>query len=143
MFLGTYTHTIDSKNRLILPSKIVAKLSEDVVISKGFDGCLELRTNSEFEQHTNKLMQLSQNKKESRILVRQLLANASDLKIDKANRILIPSNLLKETNITNEVTIIGIGNKLEIWDSNTYNKFKAETDATYESIAERIDDKNE
>ena len=48
MFLGTYSHTLDLKNRLVLPSKIAAKLSKTVVVSKGFDGCLELRTLEDF-----------------------------------------------------------------------------------------------
>ena len=114
MFLGTYEHSIDSKNRLSLPSRIVSKINEDVVVSKGFDGCLELRTLSAFEVYSEKLMQLSQNKKDSRIVIRQLLANAIDLSLDSAKRILIPNSLLAESNITKDVVIIGLGNKLEI-----------------------------
>ena len=140
MLLGTYNHSLDSKKRLILPSKIVAKLDKEIVVSKGFDGCLELRTEAEFEKYSQKLLQLSQNKKEARILIRQLLANAANLVIDNANRILIPSTLLSETNIKSQVTIIGLGNKLEIWDASAYNEFKKLTDKTYEDIAERIDD---
>ena len=140
MLLGTYNHSLDSKKRLILPSKIVAKLDKEIVVSKGFDGCLELRTEVEFEKYSQKLLHLSQNKKEARILIRQLLANAANLVIDNANRILIPSTLLSETNIKSQVTIIGLGNKLEIWDASAYNEFKKLTDKTYEDIAERIDD---
>lgn len=143
MLLGTYNHSLDSKKRLIIPSKIAAKLDKEVVVSKGFDGCLELRTEAEFEKHSQKLLQLSQNKKESRILIRQLLANATSLSIDSANRILIPNVLLNETKIKTQVTIIGLGDKLEIWDTNSYNEFKELTDNTYEDIAERIDDKND
>ena len=139
MFLGTYEHSIDSKNRLSLPSRIVSKINEDVVVSKGFDGCLELRTLSAFEVYSEKLMQLSQNKKDSRIVIRQLLANAIDLSLDSAKRILIPNSLLAESNITKDVVIIGLGNKLEIWDKGTYQKFKQETDVTCAEIAEKID----
>lgn len=85
-------------------------------------------------------MSYSSNKRESRILVRQLLANAIDLRTDKVNRILIPDTLLAETNINNDVVIIGLGDKLEIWDETTYNQFKTETDKTYIDIADKIDD---
>ncbi len=142
MLLGTYNHSLDSKKRLIIPAKIVAKLDKKVVVSKGFEGCLELRTEMEFENYSQKLLKLSQNKKEARILIRQLLANAADLSIDNANRILIPNVLLDETKIKTQVTIIGLGDKLEIWDTNSYNEFKKLTDKTYEDIAERIDDDN-
>lgn len=138
MFLGTYNHSVDKKNRIILPAKIVSSLSINVVISKGFDGCLELRPLSEFEKYSTKLMGLSQNKKESRIVVRQLLANAASLEIDKINRILIPQNLLDECLIKHEVTIIGVGNKLELWDKTKYEEFKTMTDSTYEAIAEKL-----
>ncbi len=142
MLLGTYYHSLDSKKRLIIPAKIAAKLDKEVVVSKGFEGCLELRTELEFEKYSQKLLKLSQNKKEARILIRQLLANAANLSIDNANRILIPNVLLDETKIKTQVTIIGLGDKLEIWDTNSYNEFKKLTDKTYEDIAERIDDDN-
>lgn len=143
MLLGTYKHSLDNKKRLIIPAKIVAKLGKEVVVSKGFEGCLELRTKSEFESYSQKLLKLSQNKKEARILIRQLLANAVNLSIDSANRILIPDVLLDETSIKIQTTIIGLGDKLEIWDTNSYNEFKKLTDKTYEDIAERIDDNND
>lgn len=143
MFLGTYHHKLDQKNRLNLPTKIVSKLSADVVVSKGFDGCLELRTATDFETYSNHLMTYSANKRESRILVRQLLANAIDLKIDKTNRILIPQNLLVESQIKDEVVIIGVGNKLEIWNKQAYEAFKIQTDSIYQDIAQGIDDEKD
>lgn len=142
VFLGTFKHNLDVKNRLTLPSKFTNKLLEKVVVSKGFDGCLELRSIAAIEKYADELMNLSQTKKDTRIVVRQLLANAADLEIDKANRILMPTNLLLEANLTKEVIIIGIGNKIEIWDAIKYEEFKNATDATYESIAEKLE-KNE
>lgn len=140
MFLGTFNHNLDSKNRLTIPSKIVEKLTDYVVVSKGFDGCLELRTKEKFDEYTNKLLSLSQNKANSRALLRQLLANANEIEIDSAKRILIPTNLLKEANIDKNVTIIGLGDKLEIWDSLKYEEFKNKTDNILEELAENLPD---
>jgi len=114
IFLGTFEHNLDSKNRLTLPAKFANKLGKLVVLSKGFDGCLQLRNEEEFNKYSEQLMSLSQNHKDTRIVVRQLLANAADLEIDKANRILIPTNLLKEGSLTKDVIVIGVGNKIEI-----------------------------
>ncbi len=143
IFLGTYFHNIDAKNRLSMPAKFASSLGNEIVISKGFDGCLEVRSSNSFEAYANKLMNLTQTKKDSRIVIRQLLANAANVELDKARRILIPANLLKEANISSSVVVIGIGNKIEIWDEQTYNKFKSETDKTYETIAERLEEDNE
>lgn len=142
IFLGTYEHSIDAKNRLTLPSKFVAKLSKTIVVSKGFDGCLEIRSDVAFEEYANKLMEFSQTKKDTRVVTRQLLANASDLEIDGAKRILVPANLLAEAGLTKNIVIIGVGNKIELWDAEAYATFKTNSDNTYESIAEKLDERD-
>jgi MraZ protein len=114
IFLGTFEHALDTKNRLVLPSKFVNNLTKKVIISKGFDGCLECRSEKDFTLYSEKLMSLSQTKKDTRIVIRQLLANAADIEIDSAKRVLIPLTLLKEANISKDITIIGVGNKIEL-----------------------------
>lgn len=141
MFLGTYYHNLDAKNRLTIPSKILASITDSkLIISKGFDGCLELRTLHEFEKFTNNLLALSQNKLNTRTILRQLLANASEVEIDSAKRILIPSNLLQEAKLEKEAVIIGVGNKCEIWNKLAYDEFKNKTDSLLEELAEGLDD---
>ena len=143
MFLGTYQHNIDEKNRLSLPAKLVEGFSNKVVFaSKGFENCIELRSKEDFEVYANKILSYSSNKKDSRILARQILANSAELSIDKANRILIPDVLKQLGSLKKNVTIIGLGNKLEIWDAKAYAKFMSETDSKFEAVAERIDDEN-
>lgn len=114
MFLGTFIHNIDNKNRLSIPAAIRNQLGKSVVISKGFDGSLNLRTPEEFQVYASKLLSLSQTKLNTRTIQRQLLANAAEIDIDSANRILIPANLIQEAKLQTSVTIIGLGNKLEI-----------------------------
>ena len=143
LFLGTYKHIIDEKNRLSLPAKLVNNFSNDVVVaSKGFEGCLELRSREDFDVWSGQILSYSQNKKDSRILARQILANSSELELDKANRILIPDVLKKLANLKKNVIIIGLGNKLEVWDAKAYAKFQAETNSKFEAVAERIDDEH-
>ncbi len=138
MFLGTYEHSLDAKNRISLPSRLRAKLATAVVISKGFDGCLELRSPEEFDRYAQALNRLSNTNKDSRVVVRQIFANSADVELDAANRILIPANLLKEANLKKEVVIIGAGSKMELWDKQAYEKFKAESDAVFEEVADRM-----
>ncbi len=141
MFLGTYNHNLDTKNRLTIPSKVLNQLGDTktVIVSKGLDGCLELRKVADFEAYSQKLLTLSQTKLKTRTMLRQLLANASDLEIDSANRILLPTNLLNEANITKEVVIIGVGDKCELWDKLAYETFKADSDKLLEELVESID----
>lgn len=144
LFLGTYKHIIDEKNRLSLPAKLVSKFSKRIVVaSKGFEGCLELRSQEDFEIWSGKVLSYSQNKKGARVLARQILANSSELELDKANRILIPEVLSKIANLKKNVIIIGLGNKLEVWDAKAYAKFQADTDDKFEEVAEHIDDETQ
>ncbi len=143
MFLGTYELNLDSKNRLSLPSRLRSKISSGVVISKGYEGCLELRTPEEFEKYAKSLTDLSNTRKDSRLIVRLVLANSIDLELDSANRVLIPANLIKEANLKKDITVIGLGNKVEIWDKSSFEKYKAESDGEFENVAERLDNGNE
>lgn len=143
LFLGTYQHSIDDKNRLSLPAKLVAKFSNRVVVaSKGFEGCLELRSVEDFANWSEKILSYSPNKKDSRILARQVLANSAEIELDKANRILLPEVLKKLASLNKNVVIIGLGNKLEVWDAKAYAKFTNETNDKFEEVAERIDDEH-
>lgn len=138
MFLGTYELSLDPKNRITLPSRLRSKISTSVILSKGFEGCLELRVPEEFDQYAKSLTTLSNTRKDARLIVRQIFANSIDIDIDSANRILIPANLLKEANLKKEVIMIGVANKLEIWDKASYEKYKAGSDDEFESVAERL-----
>lgn len=143
MFLGTFNHNLDPKNRLTIPSKILTSLDDKkVIVSKGLDGCLDLWTMSGFENYSQKLLALSQNRLNTRTLLRQLLANAIELEIDSANRILVPTILLAEAKISKEVVIIGVGNKCEIWDTEAYKNFKDKSDGILEQLAENLDNES-
>jgi MraZ protein len=114
MFLGKFNHSLDNKNRLSLPSKFVCKLPKQICISKGFDGCLEIRTPAEFQKRLNILTEKDENKKTNRDLLRIFTNNTIEVNIDKANRILISSELLKEASIIKDVVVCGSANRIEI-----------------------------
>lgn len=138
MFFGTYEHNLDAKNRISLPTRLRSNIGDEIVVSKGFDGCLELRTVEEFNIYAGKLSQLPTNHRDSRVVLRQIFGNAFNIQIDKANRILIPPNLLAEAKLKKSVTFVGAGRHIEIWDTESFAAFKQETDKTFESVAENL-----
>ncbi len=75
-------------------------------------------------------------------MVRQILANSNEVEIDKAKRILLPTNLKEMSSIKKDVMIIGVGNKIEIWDIKAYENFCCTTNKEFEKVAEKIDDEN-
>ena len=93
MFIGEYSHTIDTKGRLIVPSKFREQLGEEFVVTKGLDGCLFVYENSEWKSFEEKLHALPLTNANARKFTRFFLAGASACEFDKQGRILIPAVL--------------------------------------------------
>lgn len=98
-----------------------------------------LRSKSRFEEYYNQNLQnLNTNQFKDRLLIRQLLANAADLTADKNFRIMIPKNLIEEAQITKNITLIGLGSYIEVWDSDKYEAYKLLADQQLNTINEVV-----
>lgn len=140
MLLGTYEHTIDSKNRLTLPSKVRNDFNEVVMISISVDNCIEIRTPEDYEAYYGQLSGLGALKKKARELQRMISAYTYEVKIDSSNRILLPEFLTQNAKITKSVVVLGVKNKLEVWDSKTHFKNRDEVVPELWNIMEEFDD---
>jgi MraZ protein len=114
MFTGQYQHNLDTKNRLTLPSKLAEALSTNIYLSKGFDECLEIRTEAEFNKYSEKLLSYSSNSNDVRKIQRVFFSMSSKIEIDSNKRILIPTNLLEISGITKAVILVGVGETIEV-----------------------------
>lgn len=142
MFKGECKHTIDTKGRLIIPSKFREYLGDEFVVTKGLDGCLFAYDNQEWEAFEQKLRALPLNKKDNRLFARHFLAGASDVEVDKQGRILVPPNLREFAGLVKDVVLVGMGNRIEIWDQERWKNIQLDEDdeETMEDIAERMDE---
>lgn len=138
MFLGQYNHVIDEKSRLTIPSKLRTQLSEKVYVSKGFDGCLEIRSDEEFKKYSSKLAGLTGTNSKVRALTRQIMSYSDDPTFDNAGRIKIASNLLQQANIVKEVIIIGNNDHLELWNPLQWNQYLENMAPEFEEIADLL-----
>lgn len=138
IFFGTYKHSLDSKNRLALPAKFIEKLKKTVYLTKGFDGCLELRNEDSFKEYCEKLLSLESNSNDVRQVQRVFLSSTNKIDIDVSNRILLPTNLMEKVDIKKNVTIIGVGNHIEIWDEEKYSKYEKDAEQKYEEASLNI-----
>ena len=129
--MGEYNHTIDTKGRLIIPSKFRETLGEEFVVTKGLDGCLFVYDNNEWNSFEEKLKSLPLTNKDARQFVRFFLAGATTAEVDKQGRILIPSVLREFAALEKEVVLIGVASRVEIWSKNRW-----ENAASYEDMEE-------
>jgi MraZ protein len=138
MFIGEYRHSLDSKNRLIMPAKFRDELGQTFVMTKGLDNCLFIYSGEEWKIIENKLKSLPMTNKDARAFVRFFFAGATECEIDKQGRILIPSNLKEFARIDKDVVIIGVSTRLEIWSVDEWNKFNNDANISYEDVAEKM-----
>lgn len=140
MLIGEYRHTLDSKGRVIIPAKFRQELGERFVITKGLDGCLFIYPLGEWERVESKLRQLPINKKDARTFERFFFSGAVECEIDSQGRVLIPQNLREYAGIIEDVIIIGVSSRLEIWSKSNWENYNDVSKFTYEDIAEKLED---
>lgn len=135
-FMGTYQNNVDPKGRVSIPVKYRDALGERFYVTKGFDSCIDIYTVEEWEKFAEKLHKLSVTKRDMRDFVRFIFGNATEVELDKQGRILLPAMLRETVGIEKEVIVMGVGNKVEIWD-------KAKWDERQQVIAQHISDISE
>lgn len=138
MFFGSYEHLLDEKNRLVIPSKFRGLLGSKVYILKGFDGCLSLFTENDFNAYLKKLSNLEFGDKLAREVQRISLSTVFDLEVDKASRIQIPTALVNKYHITHEVTVVGMIDHIEVWSKEKWNEYVSINEKNYEVSSEKL-----
>ncbi|MGN0438945.1 MAG: division/cell wall cluster transcriptional repressor MraZ [Lachnospiraceae bacterium] len=120
-FKGEYSHSVDSKGRMIVPSKFREELGVSFVIARGMDRCINAYPKDEWEKYTSWLETFPEINKNARKFTRAVFSSAFDCEIDNQGRINIPAKLREFAGITKDVTVIGFGNKVEIWSKEVYD----------------------
>jgi len=138
MFIGEYQHTIDEKGRLAIPVKFRNELAKGAVVTRGLDNCLFLYPQKDWEVLASKLAKLPISKANTRAFTRLMLAGAMDCEMDKQGRIVLPDYLRKYAIIIKKVVVAGLYNRLEIWDEDTWHKYKLGTEKRGGDIAEAL-----
>lgn len=137
MFIGEYQHSLDAKNRMIIPSKLRDGLGVSFVITKGLDGCLYAYTQEEWKRLEEKLKTLPLTNKDARAFVRFFFSGAAEVEIDKQGRALIPQNLIEYANINKDIVSIGVSTRFEIWSKESWKEYN-DQNIDYDAIAEKM-----
>lgn len=139
MLIGEYTHTIDDKNRVSLPSKFRSLLGKKIVITPGLDQCLFAFTLKEWEKIAGKLSENSSMlSTDMRSFTRYMFGGASEVEVDNIGRILVPDFLRERANLKNKVVMIGVQNRLEIWNEKCWTDYKKQVEKQADSLAEKL-----
>ena len=131
MFMGEYNHTIDTKGRLIVPSKFREQLGEEFVVTRGLDGCLFIYADAEWQVFAERLRALPLTNPSARKFSRSFLGSACSCEVDRQGRILLPAKLREIADLKKDVVLVGVGSRIEIWDKDAW-----QTANTYDDIEE-------
>jgi MraZ protein len=143
-FKGSYSYSVDSKGRINIPARMRKNLSPEAnnlfIVTRGYESCLFLYPNDEWIKVEQALRQLSPADPRHRFVTRTLLQYATESQLDGQFRIIIPKELLQFAKIENEVLILGMLERIEVWDPKVYNEYMAtqSQNESYESVAATV-----
>lgn len=138
MFIGEFQATIDEKGRISIPAKFRPQLKNKVVVTRGLDSSLFLYTLDEWKKLAEKLASLPISTANTRAFSRLMLAGAMDCDIDKQGRIILPTYLQEFARIKKKLVFAGLYNRIEIWSSDLWAKYKQRTEKDSNEIAEQL-----
>ena len=134
MFLGEFTHKLDSKNRIMMPSEFRDDLTEEFFITKGPENSLVIYTKDEFDKQSVRLDNLINENKKNRAIKRLFFSSTIKTSLDKQGRVLLNKNLRDYANITNETMIIGNNTTIELWDVGKWQAYINEVEVNLSDI---------
>ena len=131
IFRGTFEHALDAKHRLTVPSKFRAALAGGVVIaasqevSEGSPRSVSIWTPETFEEFTTQTLSgMNPSSPKARELKRFFFNTSFDAELDSANRLMIPTTLMRYASLDKDVVVTGSGECIEVWDRRSYENYR-------------------
>ena len=136
VFTGTYNPKLDDKGRLFLPAKFRDDLREGLVITRGQDRALEVRTAADFEKYRERLRDTTDAR--MRGYMRMVFALASEQSPDKQGRVSLSPELREYAGLQKDCVVIGVSNKIEIWEPKAWGDYTAAQEEAFANLTEEL-----
>ncbi len=138
MLIGEFIHTIDEKNRISLPAKFRKEMGKDLVITPGLDQCLFVFTKSEWKKISEKLSGFSMLAADNRSFNRFMFGGATEVSVDAIGRVLLPDFLKERAGLRAKAALVGVQNRLEIWNEKSWAAYKEKVEKQADALAEKL-----
>lgn len=138
MLLGTYAPKLDDKGRVILPAKFRQELESGIVLTRGQERCIYVFSAREFERVHELVRQAPMTSAGARDFVRLFLSGASAEAADSQHRVTVPPALREYAGLGRDLTVIGVGDRAEIWATDTWNAYYAAKEAAFSDTTEEV-----
>lgn len=134
LFLGTYTPKIDAKGRLTLPAKFRQRLGSGLVLARGQERCVTILPQDEFRRMAQQIQRTSMGNMAARRYLRVFLSGASQEVPDKQGRVLIAPNLREYASLGDDIVVIGVGTRAEIWNRESWETYLHNQEQEYANL---------
>ena len=138
MFLGTFTHNLDSKGRLAIPARFREALTDDSVLTRGADQCLVIYPPDGWRSICARIETLPLSDQDARMYRRFLFADAMILDLDAQGRVLVASELRQYAGIDRSVVFVGMDTEIEVWAADAWDSIHQRLDAQADEIIGRL-----
>ena len=125
MLIGEYNHTVDAKGRVTIPAKFRNELGDRFVVTRGLEDCLSAYSFERWQRIENNLKSISLTNKAGMKLTRLIMGNAIECEVDRMGRILITQALRSKAELMKDVVVVGLGDRIEIWDKDKWEEVNA------------------
>lgn len=144
-FKGSYNYSVDSKGRINLPAKLRKYVSSEAndtfVITRGFEKCLSVYPLDEWNSLEQSIRRLSPSNPQHRYFTRTLLQYATESQLDGQSRIAVPKELLQFAGIQDQVLILGVLERIELWNPGDHDEYLKTQAESYENVAQKVFEK--
>jgi MraZ protein len=131
--LGTHSYQLDPKGRISLPARFREALADGAVLTLGQDGCLFCFPRAEWETRAAEVRGLPLSDAEGRAYARMFFGKAEAVELDSQGRLLVPQRLRTEVAIRKEAVVLGVFDRIEIWDRQTHERYEAGHGGAYQT----------
>ena len=140
--IGEFECRIDEKGRIIFPSKLKKQISAlaegKFTIINGFDKCLVMYPQNDWDIITAEINKLNFFIEENRIFVRFFYRGLTESVLDSQNRILLPKSQFEYAGIEKDVILCAYSNRIEVWAKDKYTAMMTEPPSDLARMAERV-----
>ena len=139
VLVGEYEFTLDAKNRVAIPARLRHAFVEGIFVTRGYDRCISGYAPAEWEHFVAEQIQnTSEMSSKGRMLRRRTSASANVLELDAQGRIKLPASLLEYASIVRDVTIVGVQDRIELWDRTRWAQYLKQIEEEGDAVADEL-----
>jgi len=138
---GTFNRNMDDKCRFAVPKRLREQFEEEdlqsLFIAPGINRTLELYSHDAFETLANQVAEQSPTRADIRTYSRLFFGRAERVDLDSQGRVRVPERLVAHAQLQKEIVLVGVRNRVEVWDAGHWQEFTEENQSDFDSFAEK------